>query len=53
MKISVSEIAIIIGLIMIDCGIYFKQGAVPALIIGGCLAILYGVGKAFRDDMKF
>ena len=53
MKTSASEIAIIIGLIMIDCGIYFNQGAGPALIIGGCLAIIYGVGKAFRDDMKF
>lgn len=52
MKTSASEIAIIIGLIMIDCAIYFNQGAGPALFIGGCFAILFGVGKAFREDMK-
>ena len=52
MKTSASGIAIIIGLIMIDCAIYFKQGAVPALATGGMFAILWGIGKTFSDYMK-
>ena len=53
MKTSASEIAIIIGLIMIDCAVYLQQGAISALATGGLFAILWGIGKAFRDDMKF
>lgn len=52
MKTSASEIAIIIGLIMIDCAVYINAGTAPALFIGGGFAVLFGIGKAFRDDMK-
>lgn len=52
MKTSVSEIAIVIGLIMIDCAAFLKHGVVSGLLVGGGLAILWGIGKAMREDLK-